>query len=121
MTWSSIDASEHLNKLVEVNTGRTLSVIDAETGKAGLMNHDRIQPSRWSADSSSLLWEVDVRVISKEDEPLSLPLSLHASLESNPKALEFPLEVQLSSGMEAIVDLDGKLIVRDFRMESEHQ
>jgi len=52
------DETKHQNKLVEVNTGRTLAVIDAETGKAGFMNHGGIQPSRWSADSSLLLWEV---------------------------------------------------------------
>lgn len=67
-------------------------------------NHDGIRLSSWSADSSLLPWEVDLKVTDKEDEPLSLPLFLHASLESNPKALESPLEVQLSSGMEAIVD-----------------
>src|SRR5438067_2701715 len=52
------DETKHQNKLVEVNTGRTLAVIDAEAGKAGFMNHGGIQPSRWSADSSLLLWEV---------------------------------------------------------------
>jgi len=52
------DETKHQNELVEVNTGRTLAVIDAETGKAGFMNHGGIQPSRWSADSSLLLWEV---------------------------------------------------------------
>jgi len=52
------DETKHQNKLVEVNTGRTLAVIDAEPGKAGFMNHGGIQPSRWSADSSLLLWEV---------------------------------------------------------------
>jgi hypothetical protein len=52
------DETTHQNKLVEVNTGRTLAVIDAETGKAGFMNHGGIQPSRWSADGSLLLWEV---------------------------------------------------------------
>jgi len=33
-------------------------MIEAETGKAGFMNHGGIQPSRWSADGSLLLWEV---------------------------------------------------------------
>ena len=50
--------TKHQNKLVEVNTGRRLAVIDAEPGKAGFMNHGEIRPSRWSADSSFLLWEV---------------------------------------------------------------
>jgi hypothetical protein len=52
------DWTKHQNELVEVNTGRTLAVIDAETGRAGFMNHGGIEPSRWSADSSLLLWEV---------------------------------------------------------------
>jgi len=52
------DETKHQNKLVEVNTGRTLAVIDAEPGKAGFMNHGEIRPSRWSADGSLLLWEV---------------------------------------------------------------
>ncbi len=52
------DEAKHQNKLVEVSTGRTLAVIDAEAGKAGFMNHGGIQPSRWSADGSLLLWEV---------------------------------------------------------------
>jgi hypothetical protein len=52
------DETKHQNKLVEVNTGRTLAVINAETGRAGFMNHGGIEPSRWSADGSLLLWEV---------------------------------------------------------------
>lgn len=52
------DETKHQNKLVEVETGRTLALIEADTGKAGWMNHGNIQPSRWSADGSLLLWEV---------------------------------------------------------------
>src|SRR5438093_7353448 len=52
------DDTKPQNEFVEVNTGRTLAVIDAEPGKAGFMNHGEIRPSRWSADSSFLLWEV---------------------------------------------------------------
>jgi hypothetical protein len=52
------DETKHQNKLVEVNTGRTLAVINAETGRAGFINHGGIEPSRWSADGSLLLWEV---------------------------------------------------------------
>src|SRR5216117_2611763 len=52
------DDTKPQNELVEVNTGRTLALIDAEPGKAGFMNHGGIQPSRWSADGSLLLWEV---------------------------------------------------------------
>ena len=52
------DWTKHQNKLVEVNTGRTLAVINAETGCAGFTNHGGIEPSHWSADGSLLLWEV---------------------------------------------------------------
>jgi len=52
------DENKHQNKLVEVNTGRSLTEINAETGRAGFMNHGGIEPSRWSADASLLLWEV---------------------------------------------------------------
>ena len=52
------DWKKHQNKLVEVNTGRTLAVINAETGIAGFRNHGGIEPARWSADGSLLLWEV---------------------------------------------------------------
>ena len=52
------DWTKHQNKLVEVNTGRTLAVINAETGVAEFTNHGGIEPSRWSADGSLLLWEV---------------------------------------------------------------
>jgi hypothetical protein len=52
------DNTKPQNKLVEVETGRTLALINAETGKAGFMNHGGIEPSRWSADGSLLVWEV---------------------------------------------------------------
>ncbi len=162
------DETKQQNKLVEVNTGRTLAVIDAETGKAGFMNHGGIQPSRWSADGSLLLWEVagkwspralvlfkiedgkvkwqrnllkmaqqailtrtrkflpkdfaaftaiDVKVTGKEDAPLSLPLAVHAEFDSNPKAIVPPPSVYVHSEMEATIDSDGKLIVKEFRKE----
>jgi hypothetical protein len=162
------DEAKHQNKLVEVNTGRTLAVIDAETGKAGFMNHGGIQPSRWSADGSLLLWEVagkwspralvllkiedgkakwqrnllkmaqqailtrtrkflpkdfaaftaiDVQVTGKEDAPLSLPLAVHAEFDTNPKAIVPPPSVYVHSEMEATIDSDGKLIVKEFRKE----
>jgi hypothetical protein len=52
------DEAKHQNKLVEVETGRTIALVDAETGRAGFMNHGGIEPSRWAADGSLLLWEV---------------------------------------------------------------
>jgi hypothetical protein len=177
------DEIKHQNKLVEVSTGRTLAVIDAETGKAGFMNHGGIQPSRWSADGSLLLWEVagkwspralvllkiedgkvkwqrdlfktvqkeilartrkasptkyaaikkrnseldqdtypdgftvNVQITGKEGAPLTFPLNVEASLESDPKATESPPKNQLSSEMKATMDSDGKLIVKKFRKE----
>jgi len=177
------DETKHQNKLVEVNTGRTLAVIDAETGKAGFMNQGGIQPSRWSADGSLLLWEVagkwspcalvllkiedgkvkwqrdllkmvqkeilartrkasptkyaaikkrnsgldqdtypdgftvNVQITGKEGAPLTFPLNVEASLESDPNAMESPRKNQLSSEMKAVLDSDGKLIVKSFRTE----
>jgi len=162
------DETKHQNKLVEVNTGRRLAVIDAEPGKAGFMNHGEIRPSRWSADSSFLLWEVggkwspralvllkiedgkvkwqrnllkmaqkeilartrkflpknfaaftaiDVQVTGKEDAPLSPPLAVHAEFDTNPKAMEPPPSVYVHSEMEATIDSEGKLIVKEFRKE----
>jgi hypothetical protein len=153
---------------VEVETGRTLALIDADTGKAGYMNHGGIQPSRWSADSSLLLWEVagkwspramvllkledgklkwqrnllkmaqkeilartrkflpknfaaftaiDVQIVGKDDAPLSLPLTIHATYDTNPKAIEPPPSVYLHSEMETTIDSEGKFIVKNFRKE----
>lgn len=51
------DAGEK-NKLVEVSTGRVLAVIVGEPGMEH-MNHGGVDPTRWSADSSLLLWRVD--------------------------------------------------------------
>jgi hypothetical protein len=175
------DDSKPQNKLVEVETGRTLALIDAQTGKAGFMNNGGIQPSRWSADGSFLLWEVagkwspsalvllkiedgkvkwqrdllkmvqeeilartrkasptkyaaikkrnseldqdtypdgftvDVQITGKEGAPLTFPLNLKASLESDPKAMESPRKNQLSSEIKAVLDSEGKLIVKNFR------
>jgi hypothetical protein len=162
------DESKPQNKLVEVETGRPLALINADTGKAGFMNHGGIQPSRWSADGSFLLWEVagkwspralvllkiedgkvkwqrnllkmaqkeilartrkflpkdfaafiavDVAVAGKEDAPLSLPLTVHATYDSNPKAIEPPPSVYVHSEMEATIDSEGKFIVKNFRKE----
>ena len=177
------DETKHQNELVEVNTGRTLAVIDAETGKAEFMNGGGIQPPRWSADGSFLLWEVagkwspralvllkiedgkvkwqrdllkmvqkeilartrkasptkyaaikkrnseldqdtypdgftvNVQITGKEGAPLTFPLNVEASLESDPKAMESPPKNQLSSEMKAVLDSDGKLIVKSFRTE----
>jgi len=57
---------------------------------------------------------IDVEVTGKEEAPLSLPLALHVSLESNPKAVERPPKNQLSSVMKATVDGEGKLTVKSF-------
>ena len=46
------------NNLVEVETGRVLAVIEADTGYEAA-NHNSVLPSRWAKDDSLLLWEVD--------------------------------------------------------------
>jgi hypothetical protein len=170
------------NKLVEVTTGRVLSVIRAETGMIQ-MNHGGVLPSQWSPDGSLLFWEVDGKwspralVLLKvdngevkwqrdilklaqqeilartrkaapqkyaaakkrrggtsghypdgftvnvaagdgEDAPLSLPLSISAELESDPKPIEDgpPENAKISSEMNAMLDVDGKLVVKDFHL-----
>ena len=45
------------NSLVEVATGRVLAPIKAEPGMER-MSHGGVEPARWSADSSVLLWQV---------------------------------------------------------------
>ena len=45
------------NRLVEVVTGRTVAVIHAQAGW-DRMNRGGMEPCRWSADGSILLWEV---------------------------------------------------------------
>jgi hypothetical protein len=46
------------NRVIELKTGRVVATL---TGEPGLvrMSHGDIMPTRWSADSSVLLWEVD--------------------------------------------------------------
>jgi len=46
------------NSLVDLQTGRVVAVIHANPGW-NRMNHGGVLPSRWSADGSLLLWEVD--------------------------------------------------------------
>jgi hypothetical protein len=162
------DDSRPQNELVEIESGRTLVLIKAETGKAGFMNHGGILASRWSTDSSLLLWQVagkwaqracvlvkidngkvkwqrdllklareailarlrkhlpkedaagaalNVEVSGKDDEPLSLPLAIHATFETQPKAVEPPPKDRLYSEMDATVDAQGKWTVKNFRTE----
>ena len=53
-----VDNCEPQNKLVEMQSGRVLAPINAETGLMQ-MNHGGILPARWSANSSYLIWTVD--------------------------------------------------------------
>jgi hypothetical protein len=48
------------NGLVDIRTGRVLTVIHANTGW-DRMNRGGVLPSRWSPDSTLLLWEVEGR------------------------------------------------------------
>jgi hypothetical protein len=52
------DNGKPQNKLVEMQSGRVLASINAETGLMQ-MNHGGILPARWSANSSYLIWTVD--------------------------------------------------------------
>jgi hypothetical protein len=149
------------------------------------MNHGGIEPSRWSADGSFLLWKVsgkwspralvllkiedgkikwqrnllkmvqkeiqartrkaspakyaaikkrysgpdqdtypdglsvDVQITGEEGKPLTFPLNVEASLESDPKAKtrEPPPSVYVHSEMKAVLDSEGMLIVKSFRKE----
>jgi hypothetical protein len=50
------------NQVVEVSTGRVLVLIQSVSGfvdRAAHMNHGGINPTRWSKDSSLLLWEIE--------------------------------------------------------------
>lgn len=46
------------NRVVDLQTGRVLAVIQAHTGWDH-MNHNQALPARWSQDGSLLLWTVD--------------------------------------------------------------
>jgi hypothetical protein len=53
-----LDTPNPQNSLVEVETGRVLAVIAADTGYESA-NHNSVLPARWAKDDSLLLWEVD--------------------------------------------------------------
>jgi hypothetical protein len=100
------DAATDQNKLVEVKSGRVLAVIQAETGMVH-MNH--AYPDGFT---------VNVTDSDQGDAPLSLPLAISTALESDPKAIEdFPEKAKLNSEMDAIVDPDGKFVVKNFHLE----
>lgn len=46
------------NKLVELNTGNVVAVIDADPGYDRALNYHETAPLRWSSDSTLLLWKV---------------------------------------------------------------
>jgi formylglycine-generating enzyme required for sulfatase activity len=50
--------AEPNNSLIELTTGRVLTVIKANTAWENA-NHQEVMPTRWSKDGSLLLWEVD--------------------------------------------------------------
>src|SRR5438132_14105355 len=52
------DSGKPQNKVVEMQSGRVLATIQAETGLIH-MNHGGILPAQWSADNSYLVWTVD--------------------------------------------------------------
>ncbi len=60
---------------------------------------------------------INIAAAGEEGAPLSLPLAIHAELSSDPKAIEgFPENAKVNSEMEAIVDAEGKLVVKDFHL-----
>jgi hypothetical protein len=58
VTVPDLNTPNSQNSLVEVETGRVLAVIEANTGYERA-NHNSVLPSRWAKDDSLLLWEVD--------------------------------------------------------------
>jgi hypothetical protein len=58
VTVPDLNTPNSRNSLVEVETGRVLAVIEANTGYESA-NHNSVLPSRWAKDDSLLLWEVD--------------------------------------------------------------
>jgi hypothetical protein len=60
VTVPDLDTPNPQNSLVEVETGRVLAVIQADTGYEHA-NRNSVLPSRWAKDDSLLLWEVDGR------------------------------------------------------------
>lgn len=57
---------------------------------------------------------INVEVTGKEDAPLSLPLHLAADLTPDPNVVDPPPKLRLTSGLKAMVDANGKLIVKNF-------
>ena len=53
------DPNDVSNNLVEVKTGRILTPIRAQVGYDRRLNFLEVGPTRWSKDSSILLWEVN--------------------------------------------------------------
>ena len=53
------DPNDVSNNLVEVKTGRVLTPIRAQVGYDRRLNFLEVGPTRWSNDSSILLWEVN--------------------------------------------------------------
>jgi len=53
------DPNDVSNQLVEVKTGRVLTPINAEVGYSSPLNFLEVGPTRWSKDSSILLWRVE--------------------------------------------------------------
>jgi hypothetical protein len=53
------EPDERQNKVVELSTGRVVTVIHADPGYNRALNHHETAPPHWSADSSVLLWKVN--------------------------------------------------------------
>jgi hypothetical protein len=53
------DSETPKNDVIELNTGRTIAVINTKWTGWNQMGHGGVLPCRWSEDGSLLLWEVD--------------------------------------------------------------
>jgi hypothetical protein len=89
------------------------------TSKASPTKYAAIKKRNSELDQDTYLdgFTVDVQITGKEGAPLTFPLNLQASLESDPKAMESPPKNQLSSEMKAVLNSERKLIVKNFRTE----
>ncbi len=54
-----LDSENPKNSVIDLKTGETVAVIKTRLTAWNVMGHGGVLPSRWSADGSLLLWEVE--------------------------------------------------------------
>ncbi|HXX42463.1 MAG TPA: hypothetical protein VEI58_09385 [Chthoniobacterales bacterium] len=58
---------------------------------------------------------INVSTAEAENGPLSLPLALHAELESDPKGIEgFPESAKINTELDGMIDREGKMTFKNF-------